>query len=352
MSDGVSVVARNWIEAVSQLGFDTITVAGEGPVDRTVPGLAIDAETPAQRGEVAEALSDADLVVVANLCTIPLNLDAASVVASVLRGRPTVMHHHDPPWQRDRFAKVTELPIDDPAWRHVTINELTSNEMAARGFAATCIYSGFAEAADNSSQRATVDRGVIRALLGVDDDALLFAHPVRAIERKNIGAAIALTEALGACYWLWGPAEEGYDSRLESLLHAAACPVVRGTTGARSVDLYGAADAVVFPSTWEGFGLPPIEAAIHRLPAAVGDYPVAAELLELGFRWFGTQDPAPLGAFLADPDPDLLQHNRQLALQHFSLDALRKRIAALLTEMELTDLLSSTYRTTTYRTTT
>ena len=89
--------------------------AGDGPVDRFVPGLAADASDPPTEPEVTDALADADLVVVENLCTIPLNLPASRVVARVLRGRPAVLHHHDPPWQRPHFAHVTELPPTDPA---------------------------------------------------------------------------------------------------------------------------------------------------------------------------------------------------------------------------------------------
>ena len=78
-----------------------------------------------EHGEVEDALADAELVVVENLRTIPLNLPASRVVAGPWPGRPALLHHHDPPWQRSRYADVTELPADDPAWRHVTINELT-----------------------------------------------------------------------------------------------------------------------------------------------------------------------------------------------------------------------------------
>ena len=71
LTDGVSIVATTWADALERMGFDVITVAGEGPVDRTIAGLAMEAAEGPPTGEVEEALRDADLVVVENLCTIP-----------------------------------------------------------------------------------------------------------------------------------------------------------------------------------------------------------------------------------------------------------------------------------------
>lgn len=324
MSDGVSVVTRNWQRAFERLGFEVITVAGEGVVDRTVPGLAITAEHSPSPSELGEALGDADLVVVENLCTIPLNLAAARVCAAVLRGRPAIMHHHDPPWQRKHFAHITELPINDDAWCHVTINRLTQAQMQERGFAATCIYNGFPSATGSG------DRAGVRRRLGVGDEELLMAHPVRAIPRKNLARAIAICEELGGVYWLWGQAEEGFDGELKRLLSKAQCPVRQGTANESAVDLYRAADGVVFPSTWEGFGNPPIEASLHRLPVAVANYPVAAELRAVGFEWYPTDDSELFANALRVADNPNLERNRELAVKYFSMSVMTAQIAALL----------------------
>src|SRR3954447_3967732 len=109
-------------------GWSIRTVAGDGPVDVLLPGLAMEARSAPPAAEVRDALADVDLVVVENLCTIPLNLPAARLVADELRGRPALLHHHDPPWQRPEWAHVTDLPPTDPAWVHVTINELTRRQ--------------------------------------------------------------------------------------------------------------------------------------------------------------------------------------------------------------------------------
>ena len=318
------MVATTWERVFRELGWVTRTVAGDGPVEHLLSGLAIDAAVPPSPAEIEDALQGADLVVVENLCTIPLNLPAARVVAAALRGRPAVLHHHDPPWQRAHWTHVVELPPTDPAWRHVTINRLTAREMRARGIEATTIYNGF------DVDEPPGDRTATRRALGVSDDERLLVHPVRAIERKGIPAALDLAAALDATYWLVGPAEDGYDATLAELLASASVRVIHRRSPGTMADAYAACDAVAFPSTWEGFGNPPIEAAIHRRPAAVGGYPVAAELRALGFRWFDPGRPAALDAFLRAPDPALHDHNAACAREHLGLDRLARDLRALL----------------------
>ncbi len=344
-TDGVSVVAAAWADALRDMGFAVVTVAGEGPVDRLVPDLAIGrwpdgragvdgpaAATAAEVATLAEQLSgvlaDAELVVVENLGTIPMNLPAARALARARAGRPTLWHHHDPAWQRPRYAGVEELPYDDPAWRHVTINDLTRRQLAERGIAAVTIRNGF------DVHAAPGDREGERARIGLAAAELVVVHPVRAIARKDVPAAVHLAEALDATYWLTGPAEEGYGPTLAAVLGAArerGVRVVHRPSGTLA-DMYAAADVVAFPSRWEGFGNPPVEAAIHRRPAAVGRYPVAEELRALGFRWFDPADPEPLRTWLAAPDEGLLDHNAEVVRRHLSLEVAASALRALLDE--------------------
>lgn len=323
LTDGVSVAAQGWQRVLDDLGWATVTVAGEGPVDRVVAGLALSAVEAPTRADVEAALADADVVLVENLLSIPMNLPASRVVGDVLRGRPAILHHHDPPWQRPHYAHVEELPPDDPSWRHVTINRLTADQFAERGMEAVVVYNGF------DTRQPAGNRERTRQGLGVADDEVLVAHPVRAIPRKGVPTAVALTEALGGVYWLPGPAEDGYGDELSAVLSAARCRVLRRPV-TDMADLYAACDLVAFPSTWEGFGNPPIEAAIHRRPVAVGPYPVAEELRGLGFRWLDAARPADVAEALAAGPGSDLDHNHDLAEQHFSLSALRRGVADLL----------------------
>ncbi len=324
----MAVEAAKWAGALERLGFTVVTVAGDGPVDHRLPGLAIGAPEPPTATEVAAVLDDADLVVVENLCSLPLNPGAASVVAGVLTGRPAVLHHHDLPWQRPWFAGHGPPP-DDARWSHVTINELSRLELAGHGITATTVYNSFDTAAGSQG-----DRAAGRGALGLAPADRLVLQPTRALPRKNIAGGLAVAEALRATYWLLGPAEDGYGPELARLVAGARCPVVEGWPEGPPAggvdDAYAAADVVALPSTWEGFGNPSVESAIHRRPLVVGPYPVAAELAAFGFRWFGLGRLGDAAAWLDAPDRGLLDHNLAVADAHFSLRDLPDRLAAVL----------------------
>ena len=330
-TDGVSIEAAKWAWALERLGYETVAVAGSGTAERLVPGLAIGASTPPSRAEVDAALGDADLVVVENLCSLPLNEGAARVVAQALAGRPAVLHHHDLPWQRPQF-EGSPPPPDDRAWRHVTVNERSRRELAAAGIEATTLYNAFDP--DPPAGR----RRELREALGVAPGERLVLQPTRALPRKRVEAAVRVAETLGATYWLLGPPEDGYGPELDRVLARARCPVRRGlprlATGELPTiaDAYAACDVVALTSSVEGFGNPAVESATHRRPLVVGPYPVAAELAAFGFRWFGEDDAdlARLSAWLASPDPGLLERNAAVARRHFSLADLPAKLAAVL----------------------
>jgi mannosylglucosylglycerate synthase len=325
--DGVSVEAAKWAGALGALGWRVYTVAGAGPVESMLPGLAMGAVEPPTLSELRAALAPADLVVVENLCSLPLNPAAAAVVAAACAGRPALLHHHDLPWQRPQFVGFPPPP-DDPAWAHVTINALSRTELAAHAIAATTVYNTFDP--DPPPGR----RAETRARVGAVDGTPLLLQPTRALPRKNIEGGLALAEGVGGTYWLLGPAEDGYGPELQRLVRGARCPVLLGADASVTVaDAHAACDAVVLPSTWEGFGNPSVESATHDRPLAIGAYPVAAELAAFGFRWFRADDPSLLAAWLAGPDDALLRHNHEVAATHFNVADLPGRLEAVLARL-------------------
>src|SRR5258708_26312570 len=92
-TDGVSIEAAKWASALNRIGWKTITVAGAGTADRLVPGLGLadtDQAGP-DHAQLLEALDDADVAIVENLCSLPLNPAAAPPPPPAIQGPPAIL---------------------------------------------------------------------------------------------------------------------------------------------------------------------------------------------------------------------------------------------------------------------
>jgi mannosylglucosylglycerate synthase len=340
-ADGVAVEAAKWEWALRVLGMSIRRVAGQfddsgRPDDTTLEFLAIDpGRSSVDPDGLTRALADAELVVVENLCSLPLNPVAATTAAEVLGTVPgrVVLHHHDLPWERPEFAGRSAFPPPLAGAVHVAISDHARGELARRGIRAYTVRNAF-DPSPPPGDRAGTRRD--HSLAGSD---LVILQPTRAIERKEVPVGLELAAGLAAAmpdralrYWLTGPAEDGYGPVLEQILADAPIPVVTGRAR-RAVDAYAAADLVVMPSSWEGFGNPVAEAMLARRPVACAPYPVLGELLDLGLEVLPVDDAGRVARFLREPDPVLLDRNREIVARELSLHDLPDRLAALFAQV-------------------
>ncbi len=200
-ADGVAVEARKWEWALHELGFSVRRVAGEldddaasrrhrAPLPRHRPARRHAAPRPA---ELAAAIAGADLVIVENLCSLPINPDASALAATVLAAHDgrVVFHHHDLPWQRAGLPTPPERPA-------------APTELAARDHQRPLARAARRTAASTRSRCATRSISIPHAAIanaharefGFAPDDVVLLQPTRAIPRKNIPAAIAFAAEL------------------------------------------------------------------------------------------------------------------------------------------------------------
>ena len=284
--------------------------------DPTTPGSPSSPSIPLKGAppipaRLSATLAGADLVVVENLCSLPINPDASTLAADVLaeHSGPVVFHHHDLPWQRAGLAAPDGIPPHRPNSLHVTVNDYSRIQLEHRDFEAVTVRNTF----DLDPPQG--DREATRAAFGFARDDLVLLQPSRAIPRKNVPAAVEFATKLAGLETSHACVSGSRDplktattscSRASSPTRASRSPL-----GAlrRLSDAYAAADLVVYPSTWEGFGNPVIESIAHRRPIAVGSYPALDELRAFGVELLSVDDPEGAPAWLRDPRPEVLEAN-------------------------------------------
>ncbi|MET0421009.1 MAG: glycosyltransferase, partial [Acidimicrobiia bacterium] len=245
-----------------------------------------------------------------------------------------VFHHHDLPWQRAGLYAPSNIPPRRDHSAHVTINEHSREELVHRGFDAVTIRNAF------DLEPRLGDREATRRAFGFTPDEIVLVQPTRAIPRKNVAGAIAFASELAQLVtapvrlWITGPAEDGYDDVFARLVADSPVPITIGRASAVA-DAYAAADLVVFPSTWEGFGNPVIESIAHHRPIVVGSYPVLDELRAFGVQLLSIDDAPAAAEWLRSPNTEALDANLELVRPHCSLEDLPQRIVPVLRQLDL-----------------
>jgi glycosyltransferase involved in cell wall biosynthesis len=352
--DGVSVEADKWRAGFEQLGWRVTRAAGRfvghRAADVVLTGLWADRPgerpPPVDRQLVARLMAGHDLVVLDNVGSLPSAPEAAMALqdAALTARTPMIVRHHDPSWDGypgpSDGLSASVLPLRHPAHLHIAINELMRAQFARRWpqlHRLGALWPAH-NLVDVTALAGGGEREGVRAALGVAGDEILLVHPARAVPRKNIPAAVHFTRRL-AChsgrrvrYWLTADdsavTDDGpLDPRIVEALAQVPGGALRGPVP-RAQDMYAAADLVLLPSTWEGWGLPVIEAAAAGRLIMAGPYPVLEEIRASGIRVFGPEEVDSAAAALTDPGRGdaIRRANHAAAVRHFDAAGLPDRL--------------------------
>jgi glycosyltransferase involved in cell wall biosynthesis len=405
--DGVSLEAEKWADVLREMGHEVFYFGGivDRPPERSraVPEAffghpditAIDAaifggtgrRLPAVSGRIDEIAAflgrqlqafvsdfELDLLVPENALAIPMHLPLGLAITRLAAetGMPILAHHHDLPWERQRFLVnaaadilAAAFPPSLPNVHHVCINTGQREQIARRVGRSARVIPNVMDF-ETPHQPSPHVKAALRDDLGFAPDELVVLQPVRVIPRKGIEHAVELLARLDRPARLVishpsgdeGAEYEEHVRELARLLDVSIIWAAERVAGARGSltdgratwtlgDMYDAADLVTYPSLIEGFGNAYLEAVYHRRPVFVNRYAIYdLDIRPLGFRniemnGFLTQATVDRMRQLLD-DPARIEEwtdtNYHLGLRHFSYEAVRRGLRAALAELWPGDL--------------
>ncbi|WP_405161455.1 glycosyltransferase family 4 protein [Nocardia sp. NBC_01499] len=344
--------AAKWITALRDIGAEVTRAAGHfddhEDADVTIRGMwaAVPGGTPpdVDTSAIDRLCSGHDLLILDNAATLPSAPEASRAweTAAIAHAIPTIVRHHDPPWQTKSMRPDLDgsVPVTNSRFLHVVINQQTLHEYAQRWPELDSI--GALRVVTNRVDTIRLskggDRERTRQLLGVDPDSVLLVHPARAVARKNIPRAVEFANTLSTLvdqpvrYWLTDPSVVSQEDPIAEALKDAP-GLLRGHVPDQA-DMYAAADVVLLPSTWEGWGLPVVEAAAARRLIVAGPYPILDEIRAAVPVIFDPSQAPQVASILRSRGKldELLHHNAIAAAKHFDLAELPSILTELATD--------------------
>jgi len=304
-------------------------------------------------GEVLRpVLRDCGVVIVHNVMTMPFDLALTEALARLAAELP---HVRFIAWVHDLAACNPDLaPVPDVlrqarlGFSYVAVSELRARQFhETTGAACGIVPNGIDPIATLGLPPTVAELSRRRGLL---DGRTVLLHPTRLLRRKNVELGLEVTRA-----WkdaghrgtlLVTGAEDPHNvvsreyaawlreecSRLEITDEVVFVGAHLEVGGDELAALYRLADALFLPSRQEGFGLPILESALHRLPAFVSDLEPMRSVAGPGAWRFSLEQPVPeLAAWMREclaGDQRFVERRR--VLTEFSWDAIYERHLGLL----------------------
>ena len=277
----VSIFTRGAAKEQPGLKIIPLPTEGEGDLTRTLCGL----------------FEKQAVVFLHNVCTMPFDLaltEALWQAAELLPATRFVCWVHDLAACNPAYS-----PTGDPRWSllsranqrfaYVVVSAHRARQLLAlSGVAAEIIPNGLEPSDVLGLTPAIAELARAHDLLRRD---VVLLHPTRLLPRKRVEFSVDLLAALkesgcsatlivtAACDPHHSPSSD-YAETLRALSkqlgvdrEALFLGPERSVSLADLASLYRLADAVLFPSAEEGFGIPLLEAALHRVPFFCSDAP-------------------------------------------------------------------------------
>ena len=309
-----------------------------------------------------------EILIIENAVTIPLNLPLGLALTEFIAetGYPTIAHHHDFHWERQRFQVncvgdylAAAFPPNLPSIRHVVINSIQAQQIALRGGLTSRVIPNVMDF-DSPPPEPDAYAQTVRSDFGIQPGEYFFLQPTRVIQRKGIEHAVELVRRLDLPAKLvisHAAGDEGtdYEHRVREYAHLLDVAVrfeadqvqdERGTTkDGRKIytlgDVYPQADLITYPSSIEGFGNAFLEAVYYRRTILVNNYSIyEVDIKPKGFRtvwldgFISSETLRAVHQILLNPSQaqEWAEINYQLAKRYFSFTVLERRLQSILAD--------------------
>jgi glycosyltransferase involved in cell wall biosynthesis len=270
-------------------GHDVSIVARRG-----APDHLLRADDPLE--ELTEALNGSNVVIVHNVLTMHFDIPLTRALWTLAERRPEIrwiawVHDvaaanpdYDYPWHQPPWDLLTRVC---PHFSYIAVSSQRARQMEAASRAIVqVIPNGVLPVEVLGLTPAVADFATQNRLLNRE---IVLVHPTRLLRRKNVEFGLEVIAELrrrgrDAVTLITGAADPHNEKSAE---YAAALLQRRIQLGLEEsalfvgdhfpvapldlTGLYQLADALFFPSRQEGFGLPVLEAALHRLPVFCAD---------------------------------------------------------------------------------